>query len=94
MSIGVYGTAFNVNTHGLRATETILVEGEIGISGKGSTRRAADASGQLAACDHHSGEITFRKWISGSTPPGKTGNFALTTTPWRRFSKSWDAGMM
>lgn len=61
VSIRVYGTAFNVNTHGLRATETILVEGEIGISGKGSTGERRMRPGQLAACDHHSGEITFRE---------------------------------
>ena len=33
VSIRVYGTGFNVKTHGLRASETILVEGEIGICG-------------------------------------------------------------
>lgn len=61
VSIRVYGTAFNVNTHGLRTTETVLVEGEIGISGKGSAGERRMRPGQLAACDHRSGEITFRE---------------------------------
>ena len=68
VSIRVYGTAFNVNTHGLRATETILVEGEIGISGKGSTgeRRM-----------RHSGEITFREVDIRKYTAWKNGEFCF-----------------
>ena len=73
VSIRVYGTAFNVNTHGLRATETVLVEGEIGISGKGGTGEP----GQLAACDHHSGEITFREVDVRKYTAWKNGEFCF-----------------
>ena len=77
VSIRVYGTAFNVNTHGLRATETILVEGEIGISGKGSTGERRMRPGQLAACDHHSGEITFREVDIRKYTAWKNGEFCF-----------------
>ena len=77
VSIRVYGTAFNVNTHGLRATETILVEGEIGISGKGSTGERRMRPGQLAACDHHSGEITFREVDVRKYTAWKNGEFCF-----------------
>lgn len=61
VSIRVYGTAFNVNTHGLRATETVLVSGEIGIKKTGSDKEWRMRPGQLASCDHHSGEISLRE---------------------------------
>ena len=77
VSIRVYGTAFNVNTHGLRATETVLVEGEIGISGKGSTGERRMRPGQLAACDHHSGEITFREVDIRKYTAWKNGEFCF-----------------
>jgi len=77
VSIRVYGTAFNVNTHGLRATETVLVEGEIGISGKGSTGEWRMRPGQLAACDHHSGEITFREVDIRKYTAWKNGEFCF-----------------
>lgn len=77
VSIRVYGTAFNVNTHGLRATETVLVEGEIGISGKGSTGEQRMRPGQLAACDHHSGEITFREVDIRKYTAWKNGEFCF-----------------
>lgn len=77
VSIRVYGTAFNVNTHGLRATETILVEGEIGISGKGGTGERRMRPGQLAACDHHSGEITFREVDVRKYTAWKNGEFCF-----------------
>ena len=77
VSIRVYGTAFNVNTHGLRATETVLVEGEIGISGKGGTGERRMRPGQLAACDHHSGEITFREVDVRKYTAWKNGEFCF-----------------
>ena len=77
VSIRVYGTAFNVNTHGLRATETVLVEGEIGISGKGSTGERRMRPGQLAACDHYSGEITFREVDIRKYTAWKNGEFCF-----------------
>lgn len=77
VSIRVYGTAFNVNTHGLRATETVLVEGEIGISGKGSAGERRMRPGQLAACDHHSGEITFREVDVRKYTAWKDGEFCF-----------------
>ncbi|MDE6452133.1 MAG: DUF4974 domain-containing protein [Odoribacter sp.] len=77
VSIRVYGTAFNVNTHGLRATETVLVKGEIGISGKGSAGERRMRPGQLAACDHHSGEITFREVDVRKYSAWKNGEFCF-----------------
>ena len=66
-----------MNTHGLRATETVLVEGEIGISGKGSTGEQRMRPGQLAACDHHSGEITFREVDIRKYTAWKNGEFCF-----------------
>ena len=77
VNIRVYGTAFNVNTHGLRATETVLVEGEIGISGKGSTGEWRMRPGQLAACDHYCGEITLREVDVRKYTAWKNGEFCF-----------------
>ena len=77
VSIRVYGTAFNVNTHGLRATETVLVEGEIGISGKGGTGERRMRPGQLASCEHHSGEVTFRQVDVRKYTAWKNGEFCF-----------------
>ena len=77
VSIRVYGTAFNVNTYGLRATETVLVEGEIAISGKGSAGEWRMHPGQLAACDHRSAEITFREVDVRKYTAWKNGEFCF-----------------
>ena len=61
VTIRVYGTEFNVNTHGLRAVETVLVAGEIGIAKARTTEEWRMCPGQLASYDRHSGEMSFRK---------------------------------
>lgn len=77
VSIRVYGTAFNVNTHGLRATETVLVEGEIGISGKGNTGERRMRPGQLASYDRNSGEMSFREVDVRKYTAWKDGEFCF-----------------
>lgn len=59
--IRVYGTAFNVNTHGLRAIEAVLVSGEIGIAKHQGAEEWRMYPGQLASYDRASGEISFRE---------------------------------
>lgn len=58
--IRVYGTAFNINTHGLQAVETVLVSGEIGIRKTEGSEEWHMHPGQLALYDRSSGEISFR----------------------------------
>ena len=56
---------------------TSLVEGEIGISGKGSAGEWRMYPGQLAACDHRSGEITFREVDVRKYTAWKNGEFCF-----------------
>lgn len=69
VNIRVYGTRFNVNTHPVRSTETVLVSGEIGIAKAGSAEERRMHPGQLASYDRNSGtisleEVDVRKYIA------------------------------
>ncbi len=77
VNIRVYGTAFNVNTHGVRAMETVLVSGEIGISRAGSDREWRMCPGQLASCDHRSGEISLQEVDVRKYVAWKNGEFCF-----------------
>lgn len=77
VSIQVYGTAFNVNTHGREATETVLVSGEIGIKKAESDREWRMRPGQLASYDRCSGEISLREVNVRNYVAWKDGEFCF-----------------
>lgn len=77
VKIRVYGTSFNVNTHGLQAMETVLVSGEIGISARGNAREWRMNPGQLACYDRSNGGITLKKVDVNQYISWKKGEFCF-----------------
>lgn len=61
VQVRVYGTSFNVNTHGVKAVQTVLVEGSIGIQSLASSREVRVQPGQLAEYNRADGEIRVRE---------------------------------
>lgn len=59
--VRVYGTSFNVNTHGMKVVQTVLVEGSIGIQALASSREVRVQPGQLAEYNRTDGEILVRE---------------------------------
>lgn len=61
IQVRVYGTSFNVNTHGMKVVQTVLVEGSIGIQALASSREVRVQPGQLAEYNRTDGEILVRE---------------------------------
>lgn len=61
IQIRVYGTAFNINTHGIRTVQTVLVEGNIGIKGKEAGEELKIFPGQLAEYDREQCRIQIKE---------------------------------
>lgn len=60
--VRVYGTSFNVNTHGAKVIQTVLVEGVIGIRSSGDNAPEVRVQpGQLAEYSRTDGEIRLKE---------------------------------
>ncbi|OUN62314.1 MULTISPECIES: FecR family protein [unclassified Butyricimonas] len=61
IQVRVYGTEFNVNTHGVNEVQTVLVEGSIGIRSLHSTGEVRVLPGQLAEYSRKDQEIRLKE---------------------------------
>lgn len=61
LEIRVYGTSFNVNTHGMRAVQTVLTEGEVGVRSLRSGKEVRMVPGQLAEYGRSDRELRIRE---------------------------------
>lgn len=61
MTVKVYGTAFNVNTHFENRIQTALVEGKVGIQVKGTKKEFLLSPDQMAELDIGSGQVDIRQ---------------------------------
>ena len=61
VQVRVYGTSFNVNTHGMKTIQTVLVEGNIGIQSLASSREVRVQPGQLAEYSRADGNIRVQE---------------------------------
>lgn len=77
--VKVYGTRFNVNNRVAGKVETVLVEGSVGITGRGEEVRLAPD--QKALYDKASGTITVEKVDVTSYVAWKEGNFVFSNEP-------------
>ena len=59
--VKVFGTSFNVNTHGMKSTQTVLVEGSIGVKAKNTPKEIYVQPGQMAEYSRESGEIRLKE---------------------------------
>ncbi|MEG0499612.1 MAG: FecR family protein, partial [Rikenellaceae bacterium] len=72
MKLRVYGTQFNVKTNGIGQTETILIEGSVGIQAKKGTQEYMMKPSQLATvCEHGKVNVStvnstkYLSWLKG-----------------------------
>lgn len=77
VKIRVYGTSFNVNTHGIHTIETVLVSGEIGISHKKDMQEWRMHPGQLACYDRSRGEMILKEVDVSEYIAWKDGEFCF-----------------
>ena len=61
LEIRVYGTSFNVNTHGMQAVQTVLTEGEVGVRSLRSGKEVRMVPGQLAEYGRSDRELRIRE---------------------------------
>lgn len=61
MTVKVYGTAFNINSHLDRRIQTALVEGKVGITVKGYTEEFLLTDSQLADFDIRTGTVNVQQ---------------------------------
>ncbi|RHR80470.1 FecR family protein [Odoribacter sp. AF15-53] len=59
--VKVLGTSFNVNTHGMKSTQAVLVEGSIGVKAKNTPKEIHVHPGQMAEYRRESGEIWLKE---------------------------------
>ena len=79
MEVRVYGTEFNVTAYGGEPVRTTLVEGKVGLKGKGrgAGEEVALRPGQMAEYDAESGKMSVRDVDTFAYTAWKSGKFAF-----------------
>lgn len=79
VAVRVYGTEFNVTAYGGEPVRTTLVEGKVGLKGKGrgAGEEVALRPGQMAEYDAESGKMSVRDVDTFAYTAWKSGKFAF-----------------
>lgn len=81
VEIRVYGTSFNVNTHGMRTVQTVLTEGEVGVRALRTGEEVRMRPGQLAEYGRSGREIQLREVNVRQYTAWKEGYFYFDDQP-------------